>query len=126
MKACRKQATCAWCREFIENRTYMVVGQYLRGKWKLRRNWHPDCWIEQAVKALEKRIVVERRGKKRLNLTDEDKKKRFKILARRASVLQRIKKASNNGNVEKMIHLGMLLNKLKDEIELVGGVPKTW
>ena len=126
IKACRKQATCKWCRKPIENKTYMVVTQHYRGKWKIRRNWHPDCWIEQGIVALEKKVFVENRGRIKLSLTDEQRKKRFKIMARRASVLQRIKKEVDTGNIENMIHLGMMLNKLKDEIEPYGGVPKTW
>src|SRR4030042_5036118 len=105
MKACRKKATCYWCKEPIENKTYMVVGQYYKGKWRIKRNWHPDCWIEQGIDALEHYKTVEKRGGKKLALADEDKKKRFKILARRASVLQRLKKASDTNDVGKMIHL---------------------
>jgi len=63
-------------------------------------------------------------------MTDDNKAARFAILRRRASVTQRIKrevtKPVEEQSIDKIIHLGDLLNKLKEEIELVGGVPKSW
>lgn len=126
MKICRKQSSCRWCPEVIEKKTYMVVTQYYRGKWKIRKNYHPDCWIAQGIAALEKKSFVESRGKQRLDITDEQRGKRFRVLARRASVLQRIRKASEEENIEDMIHLGAMLHSLREEIEPYGGAPESW
>ena len=135
MRKTRKRATCAYCGQPILKSEYQVVCQWymkLRGGktgWK-RKSYHPQCWIDQAVAEIESRVVVETRGKKRLEMTDGSKAVRFAILRRRASVTQRIKievsKSNEEQSIDKIIHLGDLLNKLKEEIELVGGVPKSW
>jgi hypothetical protein len=104
----------------------MVIGQYYRGKWRIRIKWHPDCWIEQGIEALSKTPVIENRGRQRMSLSDEDREKRLKILRRRASVLQRIKKEMENNNVDKQIKLGCMLGKLREEIEPYGGIPESW
>lgn len=123
VKACTKTAKCQWCAEPIANNTYMVVVMFLRGKWRIKRYYHPDCWIQQAIAALEKRGKVENRGRKKLPLPDEVRAKRGKILSRRASVVQRIRATTDAG---KLVHLGIMLEKLKEEIECVGGAPTSW
>lgn len=86
-----------------------------------------QCWIDQAVAALEKITVVETRGRKKVAMPDADREKRTSILRRRASVVQRIRMETEDGkDIDKIIHLGELLNKLKEEIEVVGGVPESW
>ena len=92
-------------------------------------NFHPQCWIDRAIAELESRAVVETRGRKKLEMTDATKDARTAILRRRASVIQRIKReveSPDGQNVDKIIHLGELLNKLKEEIEPLGGVPESW
>ena len=53
---------------------------------------------------------------------------RRKILARRASVLQRIKAEMSIGeySADRLIHLGGLLLRCKEDIEQHGGAPKKW
>ncbi|KKK60501.1 hypothetical protein LCGC14_3023740, partial [marine sediment metagenome] len=122
MKICRKQSRCNWCPAVIEKTNFMVVTSYYRGRWLIRRNYHCDCWIAQGKDALSKRIVEEKRGKQRMDITDEARSARFKIMARRASVVQRIKRVTGQeNNIKDMIHLGAMLHTLKDEIELYGG-----
>jgi len=96
--------------------------------WWFRRSFHPQCWIDQAVAAVETRAVVETRGRKRLKMTDANKEARTAIMRRRGSVVQRIKKEVENEeqDVDRIVHLGELLNNLKGEIEQFGGVPKSW
>lgn len=96
--------------------------------WWKRRSFHPQCWIDQAVAELKTRVVVETRGRKRLEMTDETKAARTAIMRRRGSVIQRIKRevGSEERDVDRVIHLGELLNSLKGEIEKFGGVPKSW
>ena len=98
--------------------------------WWKRRSFHPQCWIDQAVAELEKRVVVETRGRKKLEMTDATREARTAILRRRGSVVQRIRREVGNGggepNTDNIIHLGGLLNKLKEEIEPFGGVPESW
>ena len=106
-------------------------------KWVKKLYWHvrrPDdgrcCWIEQGIIAMEKRGYVERRGRKALGLSEEDKLKRIAILRRRARVMQRLRFETmlppEQQDVDKVIHLGGQLGNLKEEIQLVGGVPKSW
>ena len=132
----RKKTVCAHCGKSILNGEYQVVCQwYMKLKsnrtWQKRKSFHPQCWIEQGIAEVEKRPVVETRGwGSRPRVPDADKPARFAILRRRASVVQRIKKEvekpDEEKDIDRIIHLGELLNKLKDEIEPLGGVPKSW
>ncbi len=123
---CRKQATCKWCNEIISKDEFIVTISYYRGKWLVKKYFHPNCWIEQGKEAVMKNPKTDNRGKKRMVISDEDRKKRLRILVRRASVIQRLKKAYEDEDTDEMIHLGMLLHKLREEIEPYGGVPKKW
>ena len=140
MRKCRKKATCRYCNKPILKGEYMVVCRYYKRtmkevggtpqKWSFTIRFHTQCWIDQGIAALESKPVIETRGGKKMEITDIDRISRFKILARRASVTQRIrveaKKLDGEKNIDKIIHLGGLLNKLKEEIEPFGGVPKSW
>lgn len=133
MRKTRKQATCSYCEKPVLNGDYQVVCQhYMRlrsGKvWWKRRSFHPQCWIDQAVAELDTRVVVETRGRKRLEMADATKTARTAILRRRGSIIQRIKReiGSEEQDIDRIVHLGELLNGLKEEIEQFGGVPKSW
>jgi len=114
----------------------MVVGKLWRNregtamKWVTKFYWHPQCWIDQAIQKLERLPpVVETRGMRKPKVPDEMRGARVKIMARRAAIVQRIKieMSKNDGtSVDKLIHLGEMLNRLKEEIELVGGAPESW
>lgn len=114
----------------------MVMCKFWKPSWHhpLYKRFHVEnadgkcCWVEQGVAELSKRVIVETRGKRKLELADEVKVARFKILRRRAAVVQRIRKemSSELQSIDRIIHLGGQLNKLKEEIEQVGGVPKSW
>lgn len=131
----RKQCTCAYCLKPILKGEYQVVCQHymhLRSgrTWWKRRSFHPQCWIDQAVAEIEKRPVVETRGRNKLPMADDSRAARTAIMRRRASIIQRIKRevsiTEEEQNIDRIIHLGELLNKLKDEIEPYGGVPESW
>ena len=98
--------------------------------WWKRRSFHPQCWIDQGIAEIEKRVVVETRGRKRIEMTDGNRKARTAILMRRASITQRIRreieKPEDGRSVDRIIHLGGLLNRLKEEIKPLGGVPESW
>jgi len=126
MRICRKQATCGYCKKPILNKELMVVGLRRKGKWRFRKCWHPECWLEQGKQELERREYVETRGCKRMPIDDETRKRRFRLLARRASVLQRIRKAVEVRDANKVVHLGEMLDRIKEEIGPLGGVPKSW
>jgi len=134
---CRRRAKCTHCPEFIEKGQYIVVGKlWARSKeegarrWTLRFRWHPECWVEQGKMAADRRpLITETRGRKKLDMSEGDKAARRSIIMRRASVMQRIKKEvdlKTQESIDKLIHLGDRLNKLKEEIKQYGGVPKSW
>lgn len=114
----------------------MVMCKFWKVGWKypLYQRYHVEnvdgkcCWVEQGVAEVSKRVIVETRGKRKLELSEEDKIARFKILRRRAAVVQRIRKemSSEVQSIDRIIHLGGQLNKLKEEVEQVGGVPRSW
>ena len=140
MRKCRRQASCRHCPKPILNGEYMVICRYYKRtrredggnnqNWSFTIHFHPQCWIDQAIAALEEKPIVETRGKKKLSMTDDMREARFAVLRRRGSVLQRIRreieKSAEEQNTDRIIHLGGLLNQLKEEIEPLGGVPESW
>ncbi len=131
---CRKERACKHCPEKIHNLSPMVVAKvWLRRKgksWSKEIAWHPQCWIDQGVAAMELRPIVERRGRTRLPMTDDVKIARGKVLRRRGAVLQRIHKELERedkpSNLDRVIHFGRLLEGLRQDISVLGGVPRSW
>ena len=133
----RKRTTCACgCGKAILNGEFQVVCQwYMKLKsgrvWQKRKSYKPQHGIDQGIAEVEKRVVVETRGwGSRPRVPDTDKPARFAILRRRGAVVQRIKREvemqDGERSMDRIIHLGEMLNKLRDEIEPLGGVPKSW
>lgn len=141
IKRVRKQAKCKYCEQPIVKDTYMVVCKiwYTRNKdgisptrWVWWMRFHTQCWIDQAVQKLdrEEEQRVETRGRKRQGISDDMRSERVKILRRYAAITQRIRaevvRPADENSVERLIHLGAGLNKMRIEIERYGGVPKSW
>lgn len=139
MTRCRKQGTCRHCNKPILNGEYMIKGKLWlkRGpdgpearRWTVHLLWHPNCWMEQAKAAVDSKGYVETRGRPFDKRTDEDRKARNKILARRARTVQRIREVAKMEDTEartdKLIHLGGILLELEEEIKEYGGAPKSW
>ena len=132
----RKQSKCFYCERMIEAGDYQVVCSYfmkLRHSekiWTKTMHFHaknPNCWLDRAIRELELRPYVERRGRKPDALSDEDRTARLRILRRRSSAMSRLR-AEMEGEVRlyKILHLTEMMEKLKVEIEKVGGVPLKW
>ena len=112
----------------------MVVGKSVRKKtgekrkWAIILFWHPKCWLRQAIDYAKKHQKTETRG--RVPLPPEIRDTRIKILARHAAVVQRMRREMERPgperNVDRILHLGSLLVKLEEEIELCGGKPNSW
>lgn len=135
LRKTRKQGTCVYCDKPILNGEYQVVCQHymkLRsGKtWWKRRSFHPQCWIDQGIAEIESRPVIETRGRKKLSMSDGDRTARMAIMRRRGAAIQRIrlevKKPKGEQSIDRLIHLGGMLNSLKAEILPYGGEPKSW
>lgn len=109
---------------------YWVTKDDSNRRWIRYLRFHPQCWIDQAVEKLEKQPKLETRGAKKSALSDSDRAARFKIMARRASTTQRIRaevsRPKEKQSIDAVIHLGDILNRLRDEIEPFGGAPKNW
>lgn len=114
----------------------MVVGKLWRRNngtartWTIYFRWHTQCWIDQGVQKLEREPVVDNRALRQPKFSQEVTEGRVKVMRRRAAVVQRIRievdKPREEQSVDRIIHLGELLNKLREEIEQFGGVPESW
>lgn len=133
-----RHAKCFHCGKNIPKHDYMVVTQLYKDRapspegkhrawWTIRR-FHPQCWIDQGIAAIKAIPVVESRGRKRVPMRDDTRTARLKIMQRRASIMQRLKKATIETpyDIDKIIHLGQMIDELKAEIIEQGGLPKSW
>lgn len=145
---CKRSAKCRYCEQPITKGEPMVAGKLFkntyqeqgRRNWTMYFYWHAQraedggcCWLDDGIARLdtpEATKLEAKRGRKPLTLSPEDKKLRFKILARRARVVQRLLeemyKPECNRSMDRIIHLGSQIEKQKEEIEPLGGVPKSW
>ncbi len=136
IRKARKKATCHYdgCKEpekAITNGTYYVVCSWYMntrsGKnWLKQMAFHPRCWLERAIAELEKRVVLETRGRSRMAITDPDRAARLKLLRKRASISQRLKNATDKGNYSLAARLVEKLEHCKVEITPYGGIPEKW
>jgi hypothetical protein len=130
----KRTSKCFWCGKDIEVGEYQIICTYFMkvrsGKtWTKRMIFHasPNCWVERAIAEIESKPQIENRGRKPLQLNDELKDARNKVLRRRASVMQRLEKEMYGSmRPATLLHLTEQLEKLKVEVEPLGGVPKGW
>jgi hypothetical protein len=141
----QKKATCRHCGKAIESGSIAVVGVIWfevnkkggeKGKWRKVLYWHTKneegecCWLNQGIQAIEKLPTKHSYlGRKPLQIADEVKAKRLAVIRRRAAVMQRIRievEEKETPSMENLIHLGAMLERLKREIEPLGGAPKSW
>ena len=135
MAHCRKETKCSFCEQLIPVAEPMVVGRAAMKKregWSVVLHWHPQCWIDQGMQYLEAHPYVSaQKGKKKLDLSLEDRKNRFRIQRNRASVIQKLKAIMNKEelgerDLDRIVKFSERLDELKAEIEPFGGVPKKW
>ena len=88
------------------------------------------CWVIQALDNFGKTVHVETRGRKKLILPKEKRDGRLKLLRKRAKVIQQLKivmeEHPKKRNMDEVVRLGLILEKLRVDIEQFGGVPKSW
>ena len=136
---CKRQAKCRYCSEAILKGTPIVFGREWRSyekdgstrQWVRRFYWHPNCWLEEALAQLDKLPeATDSMGRKPLTLSAEDKQKRFAILRKRARIAQRLHEELEvedwQSNIDRIIALGNQVEQLKEEIEPLGGIPRSW
>jgi len=135
---------CASCHETIAIDEPVVRGRLWKrskeenttSRWSKTFTWHTKnqdgicCWLAEGLLALEKTPKVETRGRKATGLPADIQTYRVKLLKRRGSIMQRLKKQTNVPievrDLDKIILLGQQLDKVKLEIEKYGGVPDNW
>lgn len=131
----RKKAHCRYCEKDITIKEPQVVCQYfwvLRNgkKWMKKMSFHPSCWVKQGVAAAREKAkeYVEKRGRKRSDLSDTHKEMREKILRRHSSFAHRlnVEMEKDGPNYEKVANICEKMELIKVEIEPYGGVPKSW
>jgi len=106
-------------------------------RWVKNFRWHGKrkrdgqcCWLVQALENLSLHPVVERRGRKTLILPKVVKEERLKILRQRARAVARLKElmldTPNQQDVDEIVRIGSKVEEMKERIEKLGGVPRSW
>lgn len=131
----KRESTCSYCGRPIEVGTWQIICTYFMplksGKtWTMRMVFHAEpvnCWLERAKAEIESRPTIENRGRKALELSDDKREMRGKLLRRRTSVMQRLDvEMQERKRSDKLIHLTEELEKIKEQIMEYGGAPKGW
>jgi len=136
---CRRKCKCAHCPEEITVAQPMVVGvitlgegKHYKTKWKKTLRWHPNCWLEQGLARLEREPYISNKpGRPKQELDPTTRQLRLSALRRRASIVQRIRTLVAAGSIDsktidKIVHLGEMLDKVKEDITKLGGIPEKW
>lgn len=102
-------------------------------KWNVKIYYHPQCWIDQGLDYLKMNPYVPRTRwsgttRSKNPLTEEERKLRYKLLRRKASIDQRLRnlKADYPDRVLVEAKLNMDIANLMLEIAKVGGIPRKW
>ena len=133
---CVKRCRCYYCGEDIIKGTPMVKGKSWRKhtdkggevkKWCRTFRWHPNCWMEQAVKSVEN-SPERKMGRKSLDLTEEQKKVRYRLLHRYAFITfqQRKSGMKEHPDLARILKLEVFRQQIIEEIKDYGGVPPKW
>ena len=140
---CQNQAKCKWCEQPIPVGTPMVTvffwnkGDEGKRGWNIKHYYHlrteeevagglPQCWCEQGLDWLKRNPYVSKRtGRKRIELTWEERQRRLRMLKRKASLEQR-RRALEEDDVLGHAHIDTKVAELMLEIAMVGGIPKSW
>ena len=129
---CRKKARCTRCEEDIESgQPEVFVKIHRENTYPVILRKHIQCWVLDSMDYLEKNpyVPMSGTGRKKLDMSPEDKKTRTKILQRYASLMYRLRRMAKENPILAIEHKELTqqyLSILMDKIEQVGGVPKSW
>ena len=136
VRYCHRTCKCEFCPEDIKAGEPMLETVVWGNKggssqrWQFKKRYHPQCFIDKSVQELRKTPYMGRTGRAPINIPNDTKLKRNRIMQRRASVVQRIRaemdKPADKRNYDNIVHLGEMLEKFKEEIISCGGVPEKW
>lgn len=126
-----KVTKCEYCDQNILTATPVIIVAFWNRnaagkKWSTKNYYHPICWIQHGLDYL--RMNPYTAPKVVVSLTDEQKVKRYSILRKHASLMQRKRNLSTtNPNYELMLaRIEASIAELIISILEVGGVPEKW
>ena len=128
---CRRKAKCAFCSEYILP-GYPMLMKKIWSKGKKRVYifyYHITCMIKESLQYLETHPYEAEIGRKKLDLTPDERRQRDLLLRRRASIRQRIRRWEESGDKRSAEKIKQLeANELAIAVEMakVGGVPESW
>lgn len=132
---CRRTAKCHFCELPITVATPMVKGKLWKKvgeatSWSYRPNWHPQCWIEEGLVYLEQHpYQAKSTGRPKLKLSEADAEQRQTLVRRRSRLIYILREMLTNGKDFEHPSVIKILNrllKLRIDIELFGGAPRSW
>lgn len=133
---CQRRAKCRWCEKPIEKSKPMVITRLWRKgdensrKWNITNYYHPECYLAQGLDYLERNPYSPRgnRGRPKLHLSEEDKRKRYLLLRKKAALDQRKRKLKTSypDSALMVARIDAQIVEICMDIALVGGVPKSW
>lgn len=97
-------------------------------RWNTKHYYHPNCWVAQGLDYLKLNPYVStgKRGQPKLQLTEEDRRTRYLLLRRKATLDIRLRDARLHGLTERVADLTAKSFDLLLQIAKVGGIPKRW
>ena len=126
----KRRATCRFCQKPITVASPMIRGKLWRKsgtatKWSYQYYWHPQCYMEEQMAYLAAHPYQStHHGRPRLEMDEDTRAKRIKVLRKRATLVYKLKEQLENGK-----NVDWIIDKLMEamiEIEQLGGAPKSW
>jgi hypothetical protein len=127
----RRQALCAWvdCSLYIESGEPTVRGTIYKNNMRHTFIWHPQCYIQQGMVYLNAHPYEAQEGgpgRKALDLTEDQKRKRHNLLAKAHRLRKQRVDVIERGWFWKLDYLGEDYRKVCEELEQYGGMPSHW
>lgn len=126
----KRDANCGFCPEKVVMGSPELVTRSRRrmgGRTFTRvKMYHPECWMAQGMQYLDTHPYVPKLGRPRLNLSLEDRAARKKLLMQHGQYLYRYRKYMEEGRVVPAVEQYLKAVQLREEIEPLGGVPRSW
>ncbi len=145
---CKRKALCYYCKEHIEAGEPMLVQRFWSKGKSYRAFYHLSkitesheiecCFVKQSMVYLNQHPYQTPNhpgsGRPRLELSDEDREKRNRLLRRYGAIKWRIMLLPIHGMpvelhdrfVERLKELHRQQSEIYKEIEVVGGIPRSW
>ena len=132
MSWCNRTAKCEWCPgEIVAGEPIVKVFYWNKGTeshkgFNTKRYYHPQCWIDQGIDYLKRNPYVPYLRKPKMELSEEQSKRRYQLLRQKAAIEQRIRKLGDTPNILAEARLREKITNIMLEIAEIGGIPKKW